>query len=46
MQSVGHLNDAELFEVSGSLYKLIIPIHENAHDYEALVKAYANLRGI
>ncbi len=44
MESIKYLNAAELFEVAGSVYKLVLPIHESAHDYEALVICYATLR--
>lgn len=45
-ESIKYLNEADLYEVAANVYKLIIPIHEKAHDYDSLMKCYGELRGI
>lgn len=45
-ESIKYMNEADLYEVTANLYKLVVPIHEKAHNYDALMKCYGDLRGI
>ena len=45
-ESIKYMNEADLYEVAANLYKLVVPIHEKAHNYDALMKCYGDLRGI
>jgi hypothetical protein len=45
-ESIKYMNEADLYEVTANLYKLVIPIHEKSHNYESLMKCYGDLRGI
>eukprot|EP00026_Physarum_polycephalum_P000226 Phypoly_transcript_00226.p1 GENE.Phypoly_transcript_00226~~Phypoly_transcript_00226.p1 ORF type:complete len:1906 (-),score=310.18 Phypoly_transcript_00226:3-5720(-) len=43
-ESIKYMNEADLYEVTANLYKLVIPIHEKSHNYDALMKCYGDLR--
>ena len=38
-----YLEKAERYELLGELYRLIIPMHERKHSYEALAQCYQTL---
>lgn len=38
-----YLEKAERYELLGELYRLIIPMHERKHNYEALTQCYQTL---
>lgn len=45
-RSIAYLTKAQLYESSHELYKLLLPVHEKAHDYAKLATSHSALSSI
>ena len=45
-RSIAYLTKAQLYESSHELYKLLLPVHEKAHDYAKLATSHLSLSNI
>lgn len=45
-RAIGYLTRAQLYESAHELYKLLLPVHEKAHDYAKLAESHQALHAI